>query len=170
LKLKNIYRAAVVFTAVTFFLMITAGCGGGFSVGTKTDALTGLKINYKGLSVDDAYLVLDGSKLTSKSVPLGSEVVMYFTGVENFTSESGMTYPGASMLITGPDGFVLLDVEDLFSQYDGTGISKEDAAALSLSLSFGSPMEPGTAYTWKSRIWDKKGDGEIQAAVKLTAE
>ena len=170
--MKNIYRAAVVFTAAALFplIFITAGCGGGFSVGTKTDALTGLKMNYKGLSVDDAYLVRDGSKLTSKSVPLGSEVVMYFTGVENFTSESGMTYPGASMLITGPGGEVLLDIEDLFSKYDSAGVSEEDAATLSLSLSFGNPMEKGAVYTWKSRIWDKKGDGEITASVKLTAE
>jgi hypothetical protein len=31
-------------------------------------------------------------------------------------------------------------------------------------------LESGRAYTWTSRIWDKKGDGEIQAKVKLTAE
>ena len=168
--MKYICRAAVALTAVTLFLMTVAGCGGGFSVGTKTDALTGLKTSYKGLAVDDSYLVLDGAKLTAKDVPLGSEVVMVFTGVENFTSEEGMTFPGASMLVTGPEGEVLLEMDDLFSRYDSTGVSKEDAATLSLSLSFGDPMVKGEAYTWESRIWDKKGDGEIKATVRLTAK
>ncbi len=166
-KHRAIIRCSIALIASLFIL---GACGGGFSVGTKTDALTGFKVNYKGLSMDDSYLIADGTKLKGRSVALGSEVVMLFDGVDNFTTENGMTYPGASMLITGPEGEVLLDEKDLFSRYSEIGVSKEDAETLSLTLTFTEPMQSGTEYTWISRIWDKKGDGEIQAKVKLTAK
>jgi len=134
-----------------------------FSVGTFKDLSTGLKLSNNGLSYTEGYLSMDNAKLSSNEFPLNKVVYLFFDGVEGFTEAEGKVYPGASLVITDEMDNKILEVADLFEQYAESGLSIEDSKSISLSITTGNPMEAGKKYLWKSKIWDKKGQGTIEA-------
>jgi len=142
-------------------------CNSNFSIGFKTDLFTGLKVSYKGLSVEESYLAVNQEKLKNNEVDMGAKVFLYLREVQGFVEKEGRVYPGASMTVTGPGGEMVIDKKDLYAQFDGTGVSPTDAKYLSVALLVGDPMEGGKTYVWKTRIWDKNGKGQITTDVKI---
>lgn len=123
----------------------------------------------KGLTADDCLLATPGrDRLSSNEIPAGYKVVLAVIGAKGFTETNGRVFIGASMHLTDADGKVLMDEADLLSKYDAEGITLENSRALTLSLKTGEPLEAGKHYLWKCRWWDKKGKGEMTAAVKIT--
>jgi hypothetical protein len=106
---------------------------------------------------------MDNEKLSSNEFPMGKEVYLYFDGVDGFTETDGKVYLGASMVVTDESGNKQVEVADLFEAYAESGISSEDSKKISLNFTIGKPLEVGKKYLWKSKIWDKKGEGVIEA-------
>ncbi len=146
---------------------VLAFCNSNFSIGFKTDLFTGLKVSYKGLSVEESYLSVNQEKLKKNEVDMGDKVFLYLREVQGFVEKEGRVYLGASMTVTGSGGETVIDRKDLYAQFDGSGVSPADAKFLSLALLVGDPMAVGKTYLWKTRIWDKNGKGEITSEVKV---
>lgn len=156
--MKTIYSALLIIS-----VLILSAC----SVGVNKDLLSGLKVSNSGLSYKDAYLSKDNIKLNSSEFSMGDTIYLYMDGIEGYVEKEGNVQLGASLDVLDADGKKIMDNSDLFSEI-GEGVSKEDASVMSLSLITGSPLVSGVKYTWKSRIWDKNGKGEINAEVEFT--
>ena len=148
------------FIALVFFF---TSC----EVGVNKDLMTGLKVSNKNLSYEEAYIVADGQRSNNSEYSLGAELVLHIDGVTGFTEENGVVFLGASMSVVDQNNVEVLHYPDLFSSYDESGVSPLDAKMISLTLTTGSPMENGNKYTWKSRVWDKKGQGEITTEMEV---
>jgi len=149
------------------FFIIAAFILNACTAGVNKDLLSGLKLTNNGLSYKEGYLSKAKVKVTDTEFAMRDTVYLFLSGIEGYTEKEGRVFMGASMVITDPDGKKVMDEQDLFSSYDQTGASKEDASVLSLSLITGEPMVAGVKYLWKSRIWDKNGKGVIEAEVEF---
>lgn len=154
--------------SVLFLMLVSlVGCEYNFSEGVNKDLLSGLKVENSGLTYDEAYLTVDNQRTTDTSFDLGTEVYMNFTGVDYFEEVDGMVYPGAMMVVADSNGKEIMEEDDLFAQYDETGVDPQLAADMYVSLMIGDPMKSGEQYTWYAKIWDKKGDGKIEGTMEL---
>lgn len=137
------------------------------NVGVNKDLLSGLKVSNNGLSYENAYLSRQHVKLTDNVFNTGDTIYLYMDGVKGYTEKDAMVYLGASLVVTDPQGKEVLNAPDVFSSYDQTGVTKEDASVMSLMLIVGPPMVSDVKYTWKSKVWDKNGKGTIDAEVEF---
>ena len=144
-------------------ILIFSSC----NVGVKKDLLSGLKMSNNGLSYDEAYLIMDSTKLNSNEFPLGKVIYLYIGGVKGYTLKENKVYIGGSLVITDENGGIMLENKDLYAYYDETGISLEDSQYLTLMLTVAEPIKAGNKYTWKSKIWDKNGKGTILAELEF---
>jgi hypothetical protein len=151
-------------------VLALAACSVKFSAGVKKDLMTGLKVTNSGLSLEEAVLASGEKRLSKGEAELGTKVKIVFTGVSGFTAKDGKVFPGASLKVTGPDGAVILENEDMYAKYSETGVTEEQASELSVALTMGDPMEAGKAYHCAARVWDKNSTGQINAEVDLTAK
>ena len=142
----------------------------GCQVGVHKDLTSGLTYNYHGLGVDEVFLTINGEAIRGNQFTAGSTVVMNFKGVSGFTNQNDKVYPGLSVKVTDPEGTVLLAAEDLFSQYDETGLDIDQAGELSSNLTIGDPMQVGKSYLWHISIWDKQHDGLIEANLNFNVQ
>ena len=106
---------------VLALLSVLAFCNSNFSVGFKTDFLTGLKVSYRGLDVEESYLAVNQEKLKSNEVDWNAKVFLHLKEVWGFVEKEGKAYPGASMTVTGPAGEMVIDEKDLYAQFDQGG-------------------------------------------------
>lgn len=151
-----------------FLLLAVTGCEYNFSKGVDKDLLSGLQVNNDGLSYEEVYLSVDEEVTNENVFDFGKEVYMNFTGIEYFEEDdNGMVYPGAMMVVADKSGKELMEEDDLFAQYDETGVETSLAKDLFVSLMIGTPLEEGEQYTWYVKIWDKLGGGEIEATMDI---
>ncbi len=150
---------------IALFAIALYSCN--FSKGVKKDLSTGLSTSYNGFAVEDVYLTVDGSKLSSNKVSLGKEILVVANGVENFEEKNGKVFPGCSILLTDKAGKEILNLADAFADMkDGVETSK--ANVLNATLNTGSPMVVGETYHLKTRFYDKlKAESEIISNVDL---
>ncbi|MBN2160751.1 MAG: hypothetical protein JW807_15290 [Spirochaetes bacterium] len=146
-------------------VLLAGGCKTKF--GTVNDPVTGMSITNTGLSYGDALVNAGDSRLTSDEVALGSKIVLVYTDVKGFERHGGRLFPGASMTVIEQGGETIGEFRDLFDNYTSDGMDPENASKLSITLTTGRPMAKGKSYTWKVRVWDKKGSGEIVSEMKI---
>ena len=161
-------RTKIMATLAISALLLVISC----SVGAKKDLLSGLSIKYNGFTVGNSYLVKDNKQTTDVKIQPGKVISLVFSDLGGFTELEGKAYPGASILVTDSKGKTVLDMPDLFTQYDSTGV---DIALVkqALSIDFTAPAsgyEKGETFTWKSKVWDKKGKSELNADLQLELE
>ncbi len=148
-------------SVIIFFL-------GSCEAGIKKDLMTGLKVSNKDLSYMEAYVNVDGKKTSGSEFPMNSILELHIEGVNGYTLTDGVVFLGASMTLVDSKNTEILNYPDLFEKFDSTGISPIDAKLISLTFTTGTPMENGQKYTWKTRVWDKKGKGEITTEMEIT--
>lgn len=157
--MKQAFNFKMTFIGLITLFFLTTAC----QMGVNSDLITGLTYQYNGLGVEEVVLSTDGKRLQSNDFELQSQVYMNFLGVNGFTQEAGKVFPGLSVKVTDQAGNSVLDAADLFTQYDATGLDAQSASELSSNLTIGAPMEAGNSYNWAVKIWDKKGEGTINA-------
>jgi hypothetical protein len=137
------------------------------SVGVNKDLLTGLTYSYKGLSLEDAYLVIDNIKLKTNEIEYGERVNIILSGVKGYELDNGKVEIGCKIVVSDSEGNAVISADDVFAaSYEG-GLAPEDAEVLSTALTVGKPLEIGKEYTWKSLFWDKNGKGTINTEIKI---
>jgi hypothetical protein len=140
------------------------------NTGVKKDLNSGLKITNNGLSYGETYLTLDGQKTTDTEFPLNTNIFQIVNGISGFVDKDNFVFLGASITVYDKNNKEVVNYPDLFAGYDSTGVTPEQAEVVTLSLKTGNPMIAGESYTWKSRIWDKKGKGEINSEIEITVK
>jgi len=161
-------RTKIIATLAISALILVVSC----SVGVKKDLLSGLTVKYNGFTVGNSYLVKDSKKTTDVKIQPGKVISLVFSDIGGFAELEGKAYPGASILVTDSKGKIVLDVADLFSSYDSTGV---DVALVkqALSIDFTAPasgFEKGETFSWKSKVWDKKGKATLDCELQLELE
>jgi len=79
-----------------------------------------------------------------------------------WVKENGKSFIGASERISTSAGKVVVNADDIFKDYEVTGVDMEDAKFISLSAVI-KQADPGLdEFVVKFRVWDKKGSGEIR--------
>ncbi len=157
--MKQAFNFKGTFLALISLFFLTTAC----QVGVNSDLITGLTYNYQGLGVEEVVLSLDGQRLQSNEFASQSQVYMNFLGVNGFKQENGKVFPGLSVKVTDQAGNTILEAADLFTQYETEGLAAQNAQELSSNLTIGAPMEVGNSYNWAVKIWDKRGEGSIDA-------
>ncbi len=121
-----------------------------------------------GLSFNNAFIVLWDDTLKDNLITLDSTAEMQFIGTTGFKITDGKAFVGASMSVADSTGAILFRNDDLFIDYDTIGF---DSALVSerigIFIETSHPMVKGGVYKWCSKIWDKKGTGEINAEVLI---
>lgn len=164
MKSKYIHFNAA-FILITF-LALASAC----QVGVHKDLVTGLAYHYHGLGVEDIVLTKDGQAYSENQFPIGSTVVMNFLGVNGFKEREGKVFPGLSVQVKDQKGTIVLQADDLFTEYSVAGLDATQANELSSNLTIGDPMQSGTQYTWHITIWDKQNDGLIEANMDFAVQ
>lgn len=122
----------------------------------------------KGLKFNKVLLIQWKDTLNDNLVTLDSIVEMQFVGVKGFKEENGKLYVGASMIVSDSIGTILFRNDDIFIDYDTIGFEpKLVEDRIGIFLVTGEPMVKGGIYNWKTKIWDKKSDKEINAEVDI---
>ena len=121
------------------------------------------------VKVEKAYLLLDNGKRVPDDnfVDFNSPVRMQLIIDSGWVVENNKVMLGASEKIVTEDGKVLVDETDLFQKYPD-GISVEDSKSIYLSaiLKLKEGVPP-TSFTVSFRVWDKRGNGNIEGSYKL---
>ncbi len=154
------------FVAFCLFVSLFTAC----QVGVSKDLTSGLTYTYKGLGVEEVYLLKDEVEFDDAAFPFGSKVYMQFSEVSGFKARDGKVFPGMSIKITDKEGSVILDAADLLAEFEEAGIDQEMAGELHGNITVGEPMEMGEEYTWTVKIWDKNGEGTIDAVMKFVVK
>ncbi len=137
----------------------------------SANLLTGLRSTASHLKAENVFLSdIQGNKLGSNQIHLGSTIKIIAEGVTGLTAENGRVYPGCSISVTGKAGSSILSIEDAFSDIVN-GFDKDSATVLRATLSTGAPMIAGEKYQFRAVFFDKRKKGsEIKAEIELNMQ
>jgi hypothetical protein len=87
-----------------------------------------LKIETNGVSLNEAYLYSQGNNriINDGKIKFDDNIYLIIEGLKGFKEENGMVFPGLSLNIIDSARNVILNIDDLFSEYDATGIAASD--------------------------------------------
>lgn len=141
-----------------------------FSISCNKSNESTLNITYtkKGLSFDKVFVLQWKDTLKDNLITLDSTAEMQFIGTRGFNLVDGKAYVGASMSVIDSTGAILFRNDDLFMDYDTIGfdtILVSDCIGILIETSH--PMIKGGTYKWCTKIWDKKGNGEINTELLI---
>ena len=137
-------------------LLLLASCG-------ISSEKKNIQVKSNGLTSTQDYLKVDNVVSKETEFVIGSQLTYILEGVSGFSIKDDRALFGASMTVTDQaNGSLALQYDDLFAE-SREGYSKQDASVLNFTLDIGSPMKVGSQYTWRLRVWDKRGTGELIA-------
>jgi hypothetical protein len=121
---------------------------------------------------DEIYLF---SKERSKVIPgnkikFNENTYVIFEGLTGFKEENGMVFPGLSIKGTDKDGKQILDYDDLFADYTGSGLAISDFNSRVASHFIINGNEFNNPLHLELSIWDKKSDARIKVTSDLVIE
>lgn len=132
-----------------------------FSKSVNVNLVTGLSTKGDGLSCEDVYLSDGENEINRSSFVYGELFTVYFENIEGFSKSDNNVFPGMSLSVKGEDGEVVLEYDDLYADYtDGVDLSP---LVLSAVITAAKPMASNSNYTLLINIWDKKGEGTLEA-------
>lgn len=124
------------------------------------------------VSCDEIYIFSKETKkvITDNKIKFNDNIYMIFEGLSGFKEESGLVFPGLSLHAADSVNNVILNYEDLFSEYTKTGLAITDfntqvSAHFKITgTEFKNPLH------FELVIWDKKSDARIKATTNMTLE
>ncbi len=129
----------------------------------------GIILKSKGFKVGEAYLVFDDETLVPEGnkVELNQNVNMLLIIEEGWTETGGRVFPGSKQVLKLNTGVEILNSEELFSAFDETGVSPDDARYITLNAVITELKDRKNHVIVNFRVWDKKGSAEITGSYKL---
>lgn len=115
------------------------------------------------------------SKERSKVIPdnkikFNENTYFIFEGLSGFKEENGMVFPGLSLKGTDKEGALILDFDDLFTDYSENGLSVSDFNMRVASNFVITGSEFKNPLHCELTIWDKKSDARIKIIADLVIE
>jgi hypothetical protein len=122
-----------------------------------------------GVSCSELYLLSKetGKVINDNVVKVNDETYLLFEGLTGFTGSDDRVFPGLSMKATGADGELLMNYEDMFSDYTVTGIDAEEFQNQVLTKLNFNTADIKNPIHLSVTIWDKKGKASISALTDL---
>ena len=140
-----------------------------YSKSASRDWKTGFSLNGDVLSSERQILKVDEKETSNPEFMVGKEIHCIFYGVIGFEPRNDKVFLGATISVIDEHGVEAMSRDDLFTFTDENGVDPVDAETITLALKVGPPIFGGGEYTWKMRIWDKVGSGELVAELKFKA-
>jgi hypothetical protein len=127
-----------------------------------------IMLDASNVKVKGAYLANDAHMpLNKNEIKQGERIRCVVVLDSGWTKYNSTSFIGASEKIMTEDGRVILDVDDLFKEYTGSGVSASDAEAISITANITEKEPDVDNYKVQFRIWDKKGNGEVTGIFKF---
>ena len=128
----------------------------------EKDNVSGIKAEKKILTYNNIVLKLNKDTLQNNKVEMDKELTINIEGLDGFTKMNDVVFIGCSVQVTDEKNNAIVSYKDLYSYYDVSGITPQDIKEkFSMTIGIRPPMVKGGIYKWRSRIWDKKGKGEL---------
>lgn len=127
-----------------------------------------IELEAAGVKVKEVYLLdADKNLLTDNVTGIGEKIYAVIKLDTGWVKENGKSFIGASERISTSAGRVIIDAEDIFKDYEATGISAVDAEVISLSAVITQADTGLENFVVQFRVWDKKGKGEVKGKYKF---
>lgn len=127
-----------------------------------------IDIEVTGVKLKEAYLVdKDYKLLTENKTRVGEKIYLVIKVDTGWVKENGKSFLGASERISTFGGNVIVNADDIFKDYQITGLDATDAKVVSLSAVLTEVKSGVDDFVVQFRVWDKKGAGEIKGKYKF---
>lgn len=132
----------------------------------------GIRLNTNGVKMKKAYLVVnDGSgdmvpRDNFVDIKKGVKLILLINS--GWTETEERVWLGASLKVTTENGELLLNEDDLFSNYDETGLSPDDAKIVGLTVSFKKwEAKQPVSLDVQFKVWDKKSEAAVDGSYTI---
>jgi hypothetical protein len=121
---------------------------------------------------DEIYLYSQGNDkvIIDNKIKFNDNVYIIIEGLKGFKEINGMVFPGLSIKVSDSGQNTLLESDDLFTDYNTSGIASADLAQR-VSANFNIP---GTQFNnplhCELTVWDKKSDARIKVTADMVVE
>ncbi len=130
-----------------------------------------IELEVTGVKLKEAYLLdADNNLLKENKTRVGEKIYLVIKVDTGWVKENGKSFIGASERISTSGGNVIVNAEDIFKDYDATGLDAVDSKVISLSAVITELKAAGGNFVVQFRVWDKKGSGEIKGKYKFSIE
>ena len=128
-----------------------------------------IDLDVTGIKLKKAYLVDANEKpLAINEAALGERIYVIVELDTGWVKENKKSFIGASERISTSAGKVVVSADDIFKDYETTGLDPEDAKFIKLSAVI-TQADPGVDdFVVNFRLWDKKGSGEVKGKYKFS--
>lgn len=128
-----------------------------------------IDLEVTGVKVKEVYLVdAKNNVLTENKAGVGEKIYAVIKLDTGWVKENGKSFIGASERILTSSGRVVVSADDIFKDYEATGLDAEDAKVVSLSAVITEPGTETDEFSVQFRVWDKKGKGEVKGKYKFS--
>lgn len=119
---------------------------------------------------DELYLFSDNRKkfITDNVISFGDNIHLIFECVKEFTQTENKIFPGLSLEIKDGKNEVVLFNEDLFKDYESSGIEADNFEDRVSANFWFNGSEANNPLTLTAKLWDKSGDRYILVRTNLT--
>lgn len=117
------------------------------------------------LSSKRTVLTVNNKIETKNNFQYGENIVLYFENFKGFVEKDSIVFPGMKILVLNKKKDTVLFNEDLYKERI-TGF-KSDPLSLTTSINFLKPFESNENYDLIINIWDKEGEGTLDANFKF---
>lgn len=130
-----------------------------------------IKVSSHNSGFDELYLFSDNDKkvITGNVITFGDNIHLIFEGVKEFSEKDYKIFPGLSLEIKDGKDEEILFYEDLFKEYESTGIDAESFKDRISANFWFKGSEVNNPLTLEAKLWDKlASDRYISAETMLT--
>lgn len=130
-----------------------------------------IKASTHNCGIDELYLFSDNNKkaITDNVITFGDNIHLIFEGVKEFSEKDNKIFPGLSLEIKDGKNEEILFYEDLFKEFESSGIDAESFKDRVSANFWFKGAEANNPLTLEAKLWDKlSGDKYISAETMLT--
>lgn len=122
-----------------------------------------IDLDVTGVKLKEAYLVdADYKPLTENKAGIGEKIYVVLKMDTGWVKEKNKSFIGASEKILTSSGRVVVSADDIFKDYELTGLDAKDTKVVSLSALI-TQADPGIDnFEVQFRVWDKKSSAEVK--------
>lgn len=130
-----------------------------------------IDIDVKGVKLKEAYLVdADYNPLPENKARVGQKIYIVIKMDTGWVKENGKSFIGASERILTSKGRVVVSADDIFKDYDLTGLDAKDTKVISLSAVITQADPDVNKFEVQFRVWDKKSSAEVKGKYYFSLE
>lgn len=127
-----------------------------------------IELEATGVKLKEAYLVdAANNLLTENKTRVGEKIYLVIKLDTGWVKENDKSFLGASERISTSGGSVVVNADDIFKDYELTGVDPKDAKDITLSALISEVKSGVEDFVVQFRVWDKKGPGEVKGKYKF---